>query len=56
MFSEIRKTEKTYTYKDDPDYRYWFNIMVDSRIGSDRWNEAMYKMDEIQAKYESVNN
>lgn len=53
MFSEIRKTERP--YKDDPDYRYWFNIMVDSRIGSDRWNEAMCKMDEIQAKYESVN-
>ena len=51
MFSEIRKTEKT--YKDDPDYRYWFNIMVDSRIESDRWNEAMHKIDEIQAKYTS---
>ena len=56
MFSEIREIRKTeITYEDDPDYRYWFNIMVDSRIGSDRWNEAMHKMDEIQAKYESVN-
>ena len=56
MFREIRKTEKTYTCKDDPDCRYWSNVMLDSRMGSDRWNEAMYKMDEIQAKYESVNN
>ena len=53
MFKKKKKTEKT--YKDDPDYRYWFNIMVDSRIGSDRWNEAMHKIDEIQAKYESAN-
>ena len=56
MFSEIREIRKTETtYEDDPDYRYWFNIMVDSRIGSNKWNEAIHKMDEIQAKYESVN-